>query len=221
MIFIKYILIFFVFLAFTYIGNTYAKKYVSRVKELEKMQNLLNIFKSKIKFTGLTIQEIFNQIYDDNKDVVGDIFKRASLNMENMSAKDGWKKAIEESQDKLSLNKEDFTAIGTLGKMLGNTDVEGQVGQIELTEKLIEDQIENAKIEKQKNTKLYKTLGVTVGLTAVILLLWKGIRLKNNYNFGYVKYRFKRGYIHHVCALTFEIHFSCQNLILFQPNLCK
>ncbi len=171
MIFIKYILIFFVFLAFTYIGNTYAKKYVSRVKELEKMQNLLNIFKSKIKFTGLTIQEIFNQIYDDNKDVVGDIFKRASLNMENMSAKDGWEKAIEESQEKLSFNKEDFTAIETLGKMLGNTDVEGQVSQIELTEKLIEDQIENAKIEKQKNTKLYKTLGVTVGLTAVILLL--------------------------------------------------
>ena len=97
MIFIKYILIFFVFLAFTYIGNTYAKKYVSRVKELEKMQNLLNIFKSKIKFTGLTIQEIFNQIYDDNKDVVGDIFKRASLNMENMSAKDGWKKAGDEA----------------------------------------------------------------------------------------------------------------------------
>ena len=113
MIFIKYILIFFVFLAFTYIGNTYAKKYVSRVQELEKMQNLLNIFKSKIKFTGLTIQEIFNQIYDDNKDVVGDIFKRASLNMENTSAKYGWEKAIEESQDKLSLNKEDFTAIET------------------------------------------------------------------------------------------------------------
>ena len=103
--------------------------------------------------------------------MVGDIFKRASLNMENMSAKDGWEKAIEESQDKLSLNREDFTAIETLGKMLGNTDAEGQVSQIELTEKLIEDQIENAKIEKQKNTKLYKTLGVTVGLTAVILLL--------------------------------------------------
>ena len=166
MIFIKYILIFFVFLAFTYIGNTYSKKYVNRVQELEKMENLLNIFKSKIKFTGLTIQEIFNQIYDDNKGVVGDIFKRASLNMENMSAKDGWEKAIEESQDKLSLNKEDFTTIETLGKMLGNTDAEGQVSQIELTEKLIEDQI-----EKQKNTKLYKTLGVTVGLTAVILLL--------------------------------------------------
>ena len=30
-------------------------------------------------------------------------------------------KAIEESQDKLSLNKEDFTAIETLGKMQENT----------------------------------------------------------------------------------------------------
>ena len=52
MIFIKYILIFFVFLAFTYIGNTYSKKYVNRVQELEKMQNLLNIFKSKIKWNN-------------------------------------------------------------------------------------------------------------------------------------------------------------------------
>ena len=168
---VKYLMLFLILISSSLIGRFLSKRYVYRLQELEEIQNCLNIFKSKIKFTGLTIQEIFNQIYDDNKDVVGDIFKRASLNMENMSAKDGWKKAIEESQDKLSLNKEDFTAIETLGKMLGNTDVEGQVSQIELTEKLIEDQIENAKIEKQKNTKLYKTLGVTVGLTAVILLL--------------------------------------------------
>ena len=31
---------------------------------------------------------------------------------------------------------------------------------------------------------------------------WK-VRLKNNYNFGYVKFHLKRGYIHHVCALAF------------------
>jgi len=42
--------------------------------------------------------------------------------------------------------------------------------------------------------------------------------LKNNHNFGYVKSHFKRGYIHKVCALAFEIHFPCQNLILFQIN---
>ena len=53
-------------------------------------------------------------------------------------------------------------------------------------------------------------------------ILWEakgGKSLKNNYNFGYVKYNLKRGFIHHVCALAFEIHFPCQNLILFQADL--
>ena len=31
----------------------------------------------------------------------------------------------------------------------------------------------------------------------------KGVRLKNNYNFVYVKFHLKRGYIQHVCALAF------------------
>ncbi len=171
MIFIKYSLIFGVFLSFTYIGNLYSKKYINRERELEKLRGMLNIFKSKIKFTGLTIQEIFNQIYEDNQDLVGKIFNDASKYMDDMSAKDGWTRALKESNNRLSLNKEDFIALESLGKMLGNTDIDGQVSQIELTEKLIEDQIENAKIEKSKNSKLYKTLGITVGLTAVILLI--------------------------------------------------
>ena len=68
MIFIKYVLIFLIFGVFTSIGNIYSKKYENRLRELEKMQNLLNIFKAKIKFTGQNIQEIFKQIYIDNKD---------------------------------------------------------------------------------------------------------------------------------------------------------
>jgi len=47
----------------------------------------------------------------------------------------------------------------------------------------------------------------------------EGKSLKNNYNFGYVKCNLKRGYIYHVCALAFEIHFPCQNLILFKADL--
>mgnify|MGYP004710327943 CR=1 FL=1 len=35
--------------------------------------------------------------------------------------------------------------------------------------------------------------------------------LKNNYNFGYVKFHSKRGYIQHVCALAFLIKFSAMH----------
>lgn len=171
MIFIKYILIFFIFIIFVAIGNLYSKKYSNRLKELEKINSILNIFKAKIRFTCLTIQEIFNQIYEENNDNIGEIFKLASEYMNEESSKIAWERALEDSREKTNLNIEDITALKTLGKMLGNTDVEGQVSQIELTEQIIIDQTQNAKIEKDKNSKLYKTLGATTGLTIAIILI--------------------------------------------------
>ncbi len=44
-------------------------------------------------------------------------------------------------------------------------------GQIELTSKLIEKQIEKAECEKNKNFKLYKTMGVISGIGICIILV--------------------------------------------------
>lgn len=53
----------------------------------------------------------------------------------------------------------------------GKTDVKGQLSIISLTEKLIEVQIEKAEEEKNKNAKLYKTLGIVSGVGICILLV--------------------------------------------------
>lgn len=171
MIFIKYILIFFIFVIFSLIGNLYSKKYSNRLYELEKINGLLNIFKAKIKFTCLTIQEIFNQIYEENKDNIGEIFKNASDYMNEESSKKAWEKSLENATKKTNFNEEDITTLKTLGKMLGNTDMAGQVSQIEFTEQMLLERIENAKVEKKKNSKLYKTLGITAGLAIAIILI--------------------------------------------------
>lgn len=171
MLFIKYILIFFIFAIFSLIGNLYSKKYSNRLYELEKINGLLNIFKAKIKFTCLTIQEIFNQIYEENKDNIGEIFKNASDYMNEESSKKAWEKSLENATKKTNFNEEDITTLKTLGKMLGNTDMAGQVSQIELTEQMLLERIENAKVEKKKNSKLYKTLGITAGLAIAIILI--------------------------------------------------
>lgn len=171
MFFIKYILIFFVLMIFSRIGNLYSKKYVNRVSELEKIKNMLNVFKAKIKFTGLTIQEIFSQIYEDNQDNIGEIFKLANEYMNDTSSKEAWEKALEDSKKSNNLDVEDINALKNLGKMLGNTDIEGQVSQIELTENLLNEKIVEAQEDKRKNTKLYKALGVATGLGIAIILL--------------------------------------------------
>ena len=68
--FIKYCMLFCVFLIVTLIGKNIAQKYKLRLEELEEIKNALNIFKSKIKFTYEPIPEIFKQISENsNKNI--------------------------------------------------------------------------------------------------------------------------------------------------------
>lgn len=166
---IKYIMLFLIFISANLIGKIIAKKYTDRLQELEEMKNALNIFKSKIKFTYQPIPEIFEEISNNSNRNISNIFKSSRENMENLSAEEAWIKAIEESKN--NLTKEDKNTLKMLSKLLGQTDVNGQISQIEITENFLETQIKQAQEEKQKNEKLYIRLGTTIGLVIVIILI--------------------------------------------------
>lgn len=165
---IKYFMLFLVLITSSLIGKGIAKKYSSRLKELEEMSNALNIFKSKIIFTYSPIPEIFEEISLQVKGNVGFIFKTAKEKMMEKTACTAWEEAVEEVPS--NFNVEDKYTIKTLSKLLGQTDVEGQIGQIEITKKFLEEQIKEAIEQKQKNEKLYSKLGTTIGLAIVIIL---------------------------------------------------
>ena len=149
------------------IGFNISAKYTSRVNGLKKMLRALNIFEEKIKFTYEPIPNIFEELGDNfsnsknenENDYVGEIFSRASLNMKTMHAGEAWENAIDSVNTNFS--KEDINIIKGLAK----------VSEIRLTKQFINTKIEEAEIEKQKNSKLYKTLGATIGLATVILLI--------------------------------------------------
>ena len=89
--------------------------------------------------------------------------------MRYISAGEAWEKAVHESNT--NLTKEDINVLCMLSKMLGQTDVEGQISQIEVTEEFLEKQIKEAEAEKHKPEKLYSRLGTTIGLAIVIILI--------------------------------------------------
>lgn len=156
MIVIKFTFLIMILIASSYIGIMVSNKYKDRVIELKEIKKGLNIFETKIKYTYEPVPDIFNEISKNLSENIGDIFKRASKEMEGLSAKLAWEKSVEES--KTSMKKEDVDVVKGLGKLLGKTDIEGQVSQIELTNKFLDEQIETAKKEYLKNEKLYKTL---------------------------------------------------------------
>lgn len=169
MIVIKYIILSIIFIVTSYIGILFSKKYSNRVKDLNEIRKGLNFFEEKIKFTYEPIPDVFYEISQKLENNIGNIFYNACKNMDNQTAGEAWECAIDNSDT--NMIKEDKDIVKGLAKMLGRTDIDGQVNEIRLTDKFLDIQIKDAQREKEKNEKLYKTLGTTIGLALVIVLI--------------------------------------------------
>ena len=165
---VKYILLICIFGLSTAIGLAISKSYENRVIELKEFKNILNIIKTKIKFTYEPLADIFRQISNNNETNVEKIFGQMANQITYFQTKEVWENCIQEAD--ISINQEDKEILKKLGKLLGQTDVEGQVSEIEVTENFLNMQIDKAEEDKKKNQKMYKTLGITIGLVFVIVL---------------------------------------------------
>ena len=170
MVLVKYVLLVFILFFTSYIGIIIAEQYKKRVDELKEIKKAFNILENKIRYTCEPIPDIFLEISKSINNNVSEIFKHSATQMlNNENSNIAWINAT--SNSKTSLKNEDLEVIKGLGKLLGKTDVEGQISQIKLTNTFLEEQIENAETEYLKNAKLYKTLGVVGGIALVIILI--------------------------------------------------
>ena len=152
-----------------YLGNATARKYVDRVKELIAIKSALNILENKIKFTQTPLAEIFEQIEKSASEKnIKKLFKNITHEKQK-NIHESWENAINKAE--INLEKEDKKILIDMGKILGSTDVDGQISNIKITSSFIDNQIQKAEEEKNKNVKLYKTLGIVSGLTIVIILI--------------------------------------------------
>lgn len=166
MIFIKYASLFGIIVISSYLGIYKSKEYENRVKELRKFKSALIMFKSKLEFTYEPIKSIFEDISKVIYKNENNIFEKVVKNKNDIYT--SWKEAV---QNENAFTKEDIEIIETIGKLLGKTDIDGQVSEINLGINLVERQIEIAENEKNKNVKLYKTMGIVCGIGICIILI--------------------------------------------------
>lgn len=168
MILIKYINLGAVFLITFYIGYLLSKQYSQRVLELKELQTALTLLETKIKFTYEPLPEIFLQMEAMLEGSIKLLFKKINEKLKESSLQVAIEEAIKLTP--LSLINEDKIILNDLAKTLGKTDKEGQVSQIELSLSFLNSQVKKAEKEEEKNAKLYKTLGATIGMAFAILL---------------------------------------------------
>lgn len=166
MIIIKNMSLILIILICSYIGFLKSKSFENRVTELSKFQSALVMFESKLKFTYEPIKNIFEEISSVIYKNESNIFYITSKEEKNINK--AWCEGTESS---LFLTDSDKNVIKTIGKLLGKTDIEGQLSEISLGLDLVSKQLKSAEEERNKNSKLYKTMGVILGLGISIILI--------------------------------------------------
>ena len=153
---IKFITLGLIFFGTSFIGILISKKYENRLKELQNIKSALHLLEVKIKFTYDALPKLFREIEMKFSENIGKIFGLASEKMEVVTPEKAWEEAINELSTNLTQKDKDI--LKDLGKLLGQTDIEGQISQIKLVSNFLDIQIEEANKEKMKNQKLYRTL---------------------------------------------------------------
>ena len=137
-----------------------------------ELQGFMQMFENEISFLSNLLVDAFNRICNSSNSEVTIFFKDTSniLSTDGSNGSEAWKKAVKKNIKKTALNKEDEEILVSFGKMLGNSDLEGQIKNIRLTLCQLKLQEQKAEEYKKKNEAMYKALGVLGGLAIVIIL---------------------------------------------------
>lgn len=163
-----------VILSCSFIGVILSRDCIRRPAQLRELQGILQMFENQISYLCDVIAEAFEKISRVGGTQTSIFFSRAvEILKENktISAAEAWEQAVEQCIRKTALNREDREILSSFGRLLGSTDMEGQIGNIRLTIGQLKLQEEKAEESRKKNESMYRSLGILGGLAVVTLLL--------------------------------------------------
>lgn len=154
------------------IGFSLAADCSKRPRILREIQALLQMLENEISYLSNLLSDAFRRIVENSRVDAAVLFKAAADHLEasRVTADEAWEKAVEDNFSKLSLNKEDKAILISFGRMLGNSDLDGQLNNIKLMSSQLKLQEAKAEEMKKKNERMFRSLGVLSGLAITIIL---------------------------------------------------
>lgn len=143
-----------------------------RIRDLSEFLMLINLMSGKIRFDHDSLPEIAEKF--SKKDTVYCLFFENVTRLMNSTQKQPfeqiWECCVERYMDDTSLTKEDKQEFMQLGKNLGNTDKQLQLGIIAEYTQALKDKIFQLKQKNKEQSKMYMSMGILGSLLIVILL---------------------------------------------------
>lgn len=158
----------------TLIGFYYGNRFSNRLNNLIYIEQCFKILETEIVYGAIPLPEALTNVYNKGNKKVSFIFKDIRNHLLENKRGDiyySFSSVSDSLKDILHFKEEDVEMILSLGRVLGSSDRQDQeknfkfiLNQISILEK-------EAKLERDKNEKMFKNLGILTGIAIVIILL--------------------------------------------------
>ncbi|MCK9216724.1 MAG: stage III sporulation protein SpoIIIAB [Firmicutes bacterium] len=163
-----------IILSSSLIGILLANKYIIRIKILKTFRFSIQLLETEIVFTSTPLPYAFNHISSKIDKPWNAFFHEVSENLLKrnfFTMEEAWNSAMNNHLDLPFFKKSDIELIKNFGKVLGKSDTEDQKKHFLLVYAQLDRHEEEAEIEKKKNVKMYKSLGLLLGIAIYIILI--------------------------------------------------
>lgn len=137
-------------------GLYLSSKLDKRVKALEEIIFKTDEIQTIIRCQSAEPEEILASVS------VGSVLQGCSYTNGNVNISD---------DELYMLDKRDTAIIRELLNGLGKTDTDGQISMLEMNKKLLQNRLEQARDEYSKKGRMYRSVGVLVGVGAAVMLI--------------------------------------------------
>ncbi|MBR2279801.1 MAG: stage III sporulation protein AB [Ruminococcus sp.] len=145
-------------------GFYYSLRLKNRFEFLSAFKDFLSTLETNMRYN---CSDIFTIVKNSAPDMLRNVF----INDENPDFQRYWKSCISSVPKRYALKKEDYNLFYEFGRILGTTDIDGQLNHIKLYRELLNNNIDNSLKELKQKSKLSKLLGLFAGLSLALILL--------------------------------------------------
>lgn len=158
----------------TFIGFIYGDGYNKRSQSLRDLIYCIRLLENEILMGSSTLPTVLDNVHRKGRGKVANIFKDLKddvLYEEREDIFDSFNLLSKDFKDKYGLRSEDIESLMYLGKILGKTDRNDQEKNFKFIIKEIESLSDEAYKEKKTYEKLYRSLGVLLGIGIIIIII--------------------------------------------------
>jgi len=155
------------------LGLIYSRRFRDRVNNLKLLYNCIQLLETEIVYSANPIPDALDAVYRKGNKRVSYVFKDIKeylISNRSFTLLDSFLNASETLKERMYLENEDIEVIMSLGRSLGASDRMDQQKHFRTALVQLQAQQRDAEEKKDKNVKLYKSLGVLIGFATVIIL---------------------------------------------------